>query len=866
MRKTITRIFLILVLLESLIVSAATIIRINKSGGFQSILDWLNLAPIIFLFGVVILCVWVFIRTFKPTTEQIWIDRLGDNKKLYWGIVAFLSLVLMESAQDILFLNANLKEIYYPVVLRENQLVLFWAAIVSAECLVALILLGWKNKTFNVSIKRDLIAWLAIGSVIGLVIIFSGSGASLPTNAPVPFLHILIVLFSVLFGAYLTKYLLGKSDWLDRIIHLDLIPFLILWVLAFLLWAKVDIEPNYFIDIPRPPNYEYSPTSDAGFYEIQAQRFLAGEGFEDQAQHSLYGYLLSGLHWLGGNHFEDIYKLQITLLAVIPFLLFKLTNQLGPRFSGWMLAGLFILRERNALLLGDSITVSNVQVLMTEPVTVLGVVLSIYLMVVWLKNPSQNRGFPFLIGSVIGLVALFRVELLSLLIVYGLISLLVLKKSGRNWLYPTLITLVTISLVITPWIVRNYQKTGTISLDKGIVIDWAIRRYINQDQQGDPNQPQSEDQDPGILQRININQFKRIAVHSGNSLQQSIVYLPSNHLFLGGIDTFLKIVPEKRKVFLFEDGLISDKYITSYIKSLPYWHVRWDGEITPRSIIPLLFSIVCIVLGLKFTWSKYHWVGLLPLSLMVLHIIIYAFFIGSGGRYIQVVDWITLLYFCIGLACLVDWICRIIAKPEFTDGNDPSITGMNLAKDAYPISQRVLFGWGILIILVGISLPIVEASIPKRYTQESLGNRLSTLTEQGVDIPSTLDDVGQGGLTDSRLEILYGEALYPNFFEADEDILDDRSGRIPEAGLPRTVFNLVGTTNIWVSLPISVSPVIFPHGSEVVVLGNITRDSEELLAVKLQPYFLAEQVFILPVENQDSDIIHLKCDLENCQP
>jgi hypothetical protein len=245
---------------------------------------------------------------------------------------------------------------------------------------------------------------------------------------------------------------------------------------------------------------------------------------------------------------------------------------------------------------------------------------------------------------------------------------------------------------------------------------------------------------------------------------------------------------------------------------------------------------------------------------------IYAFFIGSGGRYIQVVDWITLLYFCLGLGYLVNCIRKSFIGQAINGVNDPLGFGINSIKDLDPIGQRVLFVWGIVVILIGISMPLVESAIPKRYSQESLDNRLNILTGHGVNLPVALTYAGQESFSGSSPEILYGKAINPNFFEADEDILDDRSGRIPEAGLPRTVFNLVGTTNIWVSLPISVSPAVFPHGSEVVVLGKITRDSEELLAIKLQPYFLAEQVFILPVENQDSDIIHLKCDLESCQP
>jgi hypothetical protein len=465
----------------------------------------------------------------------------------------------------------------------------------------------------------------------------------------------------------------------------------------------------------------------------------------------------------------------------------------------------------------------------------------------------------------IGLVALIRVELLSLVIVLGLISLFVLKKSTQKWAMGILVTILTLCLVITPWIARNYQKTGTVSLDKGVVLEWAIDRYLIPNSPRDPNQTQSVDKDNGILQRINIKQLKRVAVHSSNSFQQSLVYLPSNHLFLGGIDNFLKIVPDKGKIVLFKNGLISDKYITSYIKSLPYWHVRWKGNIANRSYLPLLFIIITITSGLYSTWKKNRWIGILPLTLLIIHVGIYAFFIGSGGRYIQVVDWITMLYMCLGIGYFIEFL--LSTNPKWI-AQSKNHTADGFIEDR--INQKnsfgVVVGVGILLILVGLSMPLVESSIPAKYTLERLDNRIEIYNAEGVSIPLDLQSVIQEDQGESPLEFIYGKALYPGFFEADEEILDDRAGRIPASGNPRMVFNLVGSDPIWVSLPISAPPEIFPHASEVVVLGNVTRDSEEYLEKKLQPYFLAEQVFILPAENQDSDIIHLKCDLESCQP
>ena len=80
------------------------------------------------------------------------------------------------------------------------------------------------------------------------------------------------------------------------------------------------------------------------------------------------------------------------------------------------------------------------------------------------------------------------------------------------------------------------------------------------------------------------------------------------------------------------------------------------------------------------------------------------------------------------------------------------------------------------------------------------------------------------------------------------------------------VFYLTGIDHIWVSLPMVAAPENFPHDSEVIVFGQITRDSEELIAMKLQPYFLAERVYILHNEGQVLDIIYLDCDLDICRP
>jgi hypothetical protein len=101
-------------------------------------------------------------------------------------------------------------------------------------------------------------------------------------------------------------------------------------------------------------------------------------------------------------------------------------------------------------------------------------------------------------------------------------------------------------------------------------------------------------------------------------------------------------------------------------------------------------------------------------------------------------------------------------------------------------------------------------------------------------------------ITESNNQIIvYGKALYPGFFKADEDLLDDRVGRVPDPGQSRVMFHLVGMENIWVSLPINAPPDRFAHAEEVIILGSYERNSERNLNEGKHPYFLARELYFL---------------------
>jgi len=807
--------------LESYQVSRRIDFTAVPEGSFIGITLGLLIFLVLFSLVIALLSIWAFLN--DSLVEKI--QGLLCKKDWFWGVTVILTLAAVEAFQDLLFLQAGLKEDYYPAIFLENQDLLLWTLFVSGQTLIFWLMIGWREGRIKISSPSRTSLWLLFGLLISGVIYLSGRQGSLPPNAPLPFLHVFLTTLFVIAIWLTLRWISKKFPGTAKIYRNDLLALAILWAGAFLLWSRVPLQPNYFISEPRPPNYQFTPTSDAIYYDIQAQRLLIGDEFEPDVQHSLYNYFLSGLHVIGGDHYLDIYRLQIAVLAFLPFLIYKLAGLLNSKFAGWMAAILVLVREYNALQLGDSITVSNVQELMTEPLATLGVVLFLYLTILWIRDRPGKWGRAILIGTVIAATALIRVELISLAFVFAFLVVIQYWRDYQKWLIPVLLMLTGLMVVLAPWLVRNYYKTGQVTIDKGVVLTRTVQTYTNQTAPNGSSETEQETLGENLSRLV-----KRTRDRSFSSLEQSLIYLPSNHFPLGGIDNFIKVVPEKGKVFLFQDGVFSDQYLTSYIKSLPYWEVRWDGSLAPRSILPQLFVVLMITNGIVSSYRNFRWVGLLPLLAMLAHILVYSIVRFSGGRYIQVVDWISLLYFCFGMTALVGKGLKVEFRdlPSGADFDSPSDIPQNKWKGA---------GWAVLVFFVVLTMPVVEASIPNRYTLALLTSRLA---EPG-------DEYGSENITPGQLdrECQQGKALYPGYFIAGERFGDDRAGRMPDAGRAQMVFYLVGTRNIWVSLPAQEPVSSFAHGSEIVVCGQLTRNTPRDLENKLHPYFLADRLFFL---------------------
>ena len=157
--------------------------------------------------------------------------------------------------------------------------------------------------------------------------------------------------------------------------------------------------------------------------------------------------------------------MQVAIMAPIPVLKYGITRQIHNRISAVMAATLIIFREINGILLGSAITTSHAKLLMSALPTTLGVMLFTVIMIRWLQKPDQKQVLALIAGGVTGIFMLIRPEFGVLLPFIGFAALLQLIRQPKVWFKGMVLIAAGTILMLTPWVWRNYQITGTIFLD-----------------------------------------------------------------------------------------------------------------------------------------------------------------------------------------------------------------------------------------------------------------------------------------------------------------------------------------------------------------------------------------------------------------
>lgn len=679
-----------------------------------------------------------------------------------------------------------------------------------------------------------------------------------------------------------------KSNWLKKITPrgLDVMIGLLLWIASIWIWQSIPLMPNWFVSEPRAPNHEYYPNSDAQYYDITAQSTLIGEGFlyfdeKTYVRRPMLALLTVVLHALGKQDYTAVAFLQILVLAIITPLGYYLTRLIHNRISGVIAAVMIMLREANSIALTSRITTSNAKLLMADVPAMLVVLVLALMISLWLKiavaallpgtDPEQQKSrlrqatlYALYAGGILGIGMLVRPEIFMFSAVIAIITAVIYlpRKSFAPWIKTMLVFLLGIGLVLTPWFWRNWKITGQLVLDSPIMrLELIVLRYRSAGPATTP-QPektptqnsaattplpteatQAQPEPTAVAPRLNFSYqefveyfqdetteyirkhpeqiLRFVTAHFTHSYIQTLLILPST---FRGFDSLTAYFGHHSLETFWQDCCSSLRYI----RRLPYWR-KWDGNFPSQATLPLIINCLFIAVGISEAWKRKQWIGITPLLMSTLFYFVHAIFRNSGGRYIVPTDWVSILYFSIGLSHLSLAIFHYLGlKLKGVETWDR----VDFTMDEIPAPRRSikpLLVTAIGLFLIGCLLPAVEFNIPKRYTEAKSSGMLDALYQSAFldenQRNSLISFVESGGL------IYPGRALYPIFYlNADYE----PGSRVSyQQTYSRLTFYLVGPKSKVVVLPLSKSPAYFPNASDTIVF--LCPDGKILAAAAFDP-------------------------------
>ncbi len=745
------------------------------------------------------------------------VARHWDKKETFWVLLALAGLTyfLIFASEQKLDAFASYRERLYPL--------LVWLCLATLQFLAGLLLVrGYGSgilQTYRGSLLPGgfallflslLLAFIAF-TKIGLtpdLIYWQGPGV------PLLFAQVIVAFVAaVLFNTLAIR--VGKSNQG----RLNLFAGILLWALAVFLWWSQPARASYNILEPAPPNFQEYPFGDAILYDTAAHEFLTGTALpNDFWVKPLYSFFLAILHLLAGENYPLLVFLQIAVLAIIPVLVFLLVSLLGNRTAGVLTSLLVILREQNSIALSNVIQVAHLKLLLSDVFSMGLVVLLVWLVLRWFERPDERRVDPLMIGGVLGLLTLTRGHPILLLPILAVVIFLFKPTHSRQRWERAGLFAAGVALVLIPWLWRIYETTGRVALQSPVSPYSANMAglYSLTPRLANPAAFTTEVSEETLAQSDAQNKqvFEFVLQQPGE-----VARFVSAHFFHNTIFSYIYL-PHSFRI----------ERLRAYVTTEPFWGA-WFGELSFQGWVLLPVNFALLALGFGAAWNKRKAVALVPLSIGVGYIASVSVGRISGWRFILPSDWITLVYFSIGLVQLSYIVGYIVNRiPQ-----DVSSQNENQLVEKMPASRMRAAGFAVFFLLIGAGVTYGNWPFSTRYqmqTETQLAGEYIRMT-QAFDRSIGENDV-KAFLQDSRAEIVHGQAIYPYYLEAGSGPVNHFWPAYKPRPYSRLVFYLVGPESMNVILPIPSSDVKFPDGAEVMVLGCVNDFGDvEALAVLL---------------------------------
>ncbi len=735
---------------------------------------------------------------FKSRAGRFFLNAL-ENKVtfqvfLVWASLNYLVLSLSNRYLD-------------PYTAYRDRLVpfLWWSVFIAFQAMLSLLYVRSIGLNFSRRYRDVLMpavgALILLGLFIGFVVI-TGLGLKPDPiywqNAGTPIMLIQVLFAWVcgwLFYTFIRYLGILQSARLDFFICVSL------WLISFLLWMDQPARPSYNSLAPTPPNFQSYPFGDSIIYDIAAHEYLIGSPIPSEfGVKPLYSLFLAFLHLLSGENYSLLVSLQVAVLAMMPFLVYLLTSQLGGRPAGIVAAILVILRERNGIALANVIEVSHVKLLMSDIFAMGFMVLSLWLFFRWFEKPEVRRPTIITLGGVISLLSLMRGHPIVLIPLMLCIILLILKFPLRLRLYCALLFTVGAAVPMIPWFWRNYEMTGEFTFQE------PISRYTSHmaglySLSLEPPPRFDDETDEEYFKRLRGQPLEFILQHPGE-----VVKFVSAHQFHNMILSYVYL-PHS----------FQTESLRNYVKIEPFWS-GWKGDLQLQAWVLVFLNTSLIALGMGSSWRKRKALVLVPIIVGVGYTLSVSIGRLSGWRFIQPADWITLVYYSVGLMQISSFI-GFILSPNSEDvekevPHEPQVNEKGRMRTSGFVTTTLVF------FSIALALTYGNELFSSRYPAKPENQLLEEYRQLTGSMPGApLDSEVASFLQADDAVILYGEALYPAYFKANGGAYNHYLLSYEARPYNRVVFHLLGPTSAGVILPLISPPFRFPDGVGVIVGG-----------------------------------------------
>ncbi|HJR82272.1 MAG TPA: hypothetical protein VJ821_19520 [Anaerolineales bacterium] len=737
-------------------------------------------------FGSIVL----FIQSRKSQIGQDWLNV--NRRPLVWDLVylSCIAIALLSPIVILVLYSLPDQPAYSSYASRLSPFA-FWGMMSGLEA--AIILASRRQgdtRALFQAIKPELritISVLSFLVILGTIVLITRVGITPDRRVGAPAIPLwewqilLILLIVAIFAFFPHIHANMKDKWIV----------LGIYIFALVFWLSQPINTAFTATPPRAPNFEIYPFSDPQVYAESAQAALAGHGFmwPDIPARPFYIALLTWFHLLGNQDYNNVILLQTLVLGFFPAALYLIGAKIGGRPLGLSVALFAIFRDINAnISVPFASNVSYSKLFLSELPTALLISLVTLLSMRWLRQTDRPAWIPLLIGGLLGTATLIRTQSITLVAIIVFLAFVVIPNR-KQWLMGSTVLVIGLTLILTPWLIRNYIATGGLVLDNPFTQTMTMtRRWSGSvDNVLLPRLPAENDAEySGRMMRMALDHFRENP--------RFILQTAGNHFINNEIASLL--------AFPLRDAIVSPAEV------LFPQHQFWKTTIRASQLPLFGFYVFLLCLGVAAAYRHHGLVGLLPLGFGLLYNFWTALFFTSGGRFLVPLDWSVYLYQMFGLLILGGLILA------FTQGARQTVSAWLLKpfddRPATPESdarsrRRFLLSL-IMVLFLGLFLPVTEFIFPQKYPplpQENIAQEIGLRPEEG--------------------EIaLYGRAVYPRYYAAGEGEPGTAKLGYEPNEQARLVFFLIGPQSGLVVFEREEAPEFFPHTADVFMVGTYT--------------------------------------------